>query len=42
MAESIADPTKYDNLFPGYAESLKVEQFQQERAKILTPAAETV
>ena len=26
VADSLADPIKYDNLFPGYTESLKVGQ----------------
>ncbi|KAI6202597.1 WD40 repeat and Coatomer domain containing protein [Aphelenchoides besseyi] len=40
IGESIADPVKYENLFPGYADALKAEQFEKQRAKIPTLASQ--
>lgn len=38
--QSIADPEKYENLFPGYKESLDVEKFMREQYKKRIPASE--
>ena len=32
-AESLADPEKYENLFPGYREALEIEQYMREQYK---------
>ena len=35
-AQALADPTEYENLFPGYQDSLKTEQFlKEERSNML-------
>ncbi|CAI2350669.1 unnamed protein product [Caenorhabditis sp. 36 PRJEB53466] len=39
LGESLADPIKYENLFPGFAESLKAESFVREISKIPVPAS---
>ncbi|KAF8375128.1 copb-2 [Pristionchus pacificus] len=39
VGESLADPTKYENLFPGWADSLKAESFSRELASLHVPAA---
>jgi coatomer subunit beta' len=38
--QSLADPEQYDNLFPEYKESLKVEKFMREQYKKRIPASE--
>lgn len=38
--QSLADPEKYENLFPGYRESLEVEKYMREQYKIKIPASE--
>lgn len=38
--ESLADPEKYENLFPGYRESLEVEKYMREQYKKRIPASE--
>jgi coatomer subunit beta' len=38
--QSLADPKDYENLFPGYAEALKTEQFLQPERQQLLPASE--
>ncbi|XP_015115279.1 coatomer subunit beta' [Diachasma alloeum] len=38
--QSLADPEQYENLFPGYREALKVEQFLRAEGKRRIPAAE--
>ncbi|XP_076684521.1 coatomer subunit beta' isoform X1 [Andrena cerasifolii] len=37
--QSLADPEQYENLFPGYSEGLKVEQFLREESKEKIPAS---
>ena len=37
--QSLADPEQYENLFPGYRESLKVEEFLREDRKKKIPAS---
>lgn len=37
--QSLADPEQYENLFPGYREALKVEQFLREESKKKIPAS---
>ncbi|XP_053989207.1 coatomer subunit beta' isoform X1 [Hylaeus anthracinus] len=37
--QSLADPEQYENLFPGYSEALRVEQFLREEAKKKIPAS---
>ncbi|EFN76750.1 coatomer subunit beta' [Harpegnathos saltator] len=37
--QSLADPEQYENLFPGYRETLKVEQFLREESKKKIPAS---
>ncbi|XP_014607016.1 PREDICTED: coatomer subunit beta' isoform X1 [Polistes canadensis] len=37
--QSLADPEQYENLFPGYREALKVEQFLREENKRKIPAS---
>ncbi|XP_043288890.1 coatomer subunit beta' isoform X2 [Venturia canescens] len=37
--QSLADPEQYENLFPGYREALKVEQFLREENKKKIPAS---
>lgn len=36
--QSLADPEKYENLFPGYREALEVETFMREQYKKKIPA----
>ncbi|KAJ8687564.1 hypothetical protein QAD02_023358 [Eretmocerus hayati] len=38
LSESLADPEKYENLFPGYRESLEIEKFMREEYKKKIPA----
>lgn len=38
--QSLADPKDYENLFPGYAEALKTEQFLKSERQELLPASE--
>ncbi len=38
--QSLADPEQYENLFPGYRESLEVEKFMREKCKKRIPASE--
>lgn len=38
--QSIADPEKYENLFPGYSESLEIENFMRDQYKKRIPAAQ--
>ena len=38
--QSLADPKDYENLFPGYAEALKTEQFLKPERQKLLPASE--
>ncbi|KAK0415577.1 hypothetical protein QR680_012008 [Steinernema hermaphroditum] len=42
VTESLADPTNYENLFPGYSESLKGEQFVKELSNLSIPATAKV
>ena len=37
--QSLADPEQYENLFPGYQESLKTEQILREKSKTRIPAS---
>lgn len=37
--QSLADPEQYENLFPGYRETLKVEKFLREESKRKVPAS---
>ncbi|CAJ0931268.1 unnamed protein product, partial [Mesorhabditis belari] len=37
-AEALADPVKYENLFPGYTESLKAESFARQLCSLAVPA----
>ncbi|EZA57396.1 coatomer subunit beta' [Ooceraea biroi] len=37
--QSLADPEQYENLFPGYRETLKAEKFLREESKRKIPAA---
>ena len=37
-AQSLADPTEYENLFPGLADTFKAEQFLREERGQVTPA----
>jgi hypothetical protein len=37
--QSLADPKDYENLFPGYAEALKTEQFLKPERQQLLPAS---
>ncbi len=39
MGDALADPVRYENLFPGLAESLKAEQFLRQLAALPIPAA---
>jgi coatomer subunit beta' len=39
IGESLADPIKYENLFPGYDESLKGDSYLQQLLKIPVPAS---
>lgn len=39
-ADSLADPTEYENLFPEYQEALKAEQFLKKDRLTLLPAAD--
>jgi coatomer subunit beta' len=38
--QSLADPKDYENLFPGYVEALKTEQFLKPERQQLLPASE--
>lgn len=38
-ADSLADPTKYENLFPGLKENYKAEQYLQQLSRRPIPAA---
>lgn len=38
MGESLADPQNYENLFSGYADSLKAEQFLRQLSRLPIPA----
>uniref|UniRef100_A0A915KRX2 Uncharacterized protein n=1 Tax=Romanomermis culicivorax TaxID=13658 RepID=A0A915KRX2_ROMCU len=38
MADCLADPTKYENLFPGLKESFKAEQYLKQMMSQQTPA----
>lgn len=38
--QSLADPKDYENLFPGYVEALKAEQFLRSERQQLLPASE--
>lgn len=38
--QSLADPKDYENLFPGYVEALKAEQFLKSERQQLVPASE--
>jgi coatomer subunit beta' len=38
--QSLADPKDYENLFPGYAEALKTEQFLKSERQQLLPSSE--
>ena len=38
--QSLADPKEYENLFPGYVDSLKTEQYLQKERRRLLPATE--
>ena len=37
-AQTLADPTEYENLFPGLQDTKKTEQFLQEERKQVYPA----
>lgn len=37
-AQSLADPTEYENLFPGLADTFKAEQYLEQERKRVTPA----
>lgn len=37
--QSLADPEQYENLFPGYREALKVEQYVREKSQKKIPAS---
>lgn len=37
--QSLADPEQYENLFPGYREAIKVEQFLKEKSRKKIPAS---
>ncbi|XP_050414492.1 coatomer subunit beta' isoform X1 [Patella vulgata] len=37
-ADSLADPTEYENLFPGLKEAFKVEQYLEPQRKLVLPA----
>jgi coatomer subunit beta' len=39
QAESLADPSDYENLFPGLRDGFKAEQFLQKERRHLLPAA---
>ncbi len=39
-AQALADPTEYENLFPGYQDSIKTEQFLQGERKNMLNAFE--
>lgn len=38
-AQSLADPTEYENLFPGLQESFKTQQFLQQERRTIVPAS---
>ena len=40
VGESLAEPQRYENLFPGYGESLKAEQFLKQLVKMPVMASE--
>ncbi|CAB3409382.1 unnamed protein product [Caenorhabditis bovis] len=39
IGESLADPVKYENLFPGYAESLRAESYIRQVSMLAVPAS---
>lgn len=39
-SESLADPVQYENLFPGYADTLKAEQYAVAERRRRVPAVE--
>uniref|UniRef100_A0A1I7X7Q8 Mediator of RNA polymerase II transcription subunit 6 n=1 Tax=Heterorhabditis bacteriophora TaxID=37862 RepID=A0A1I7X7Q8_HETBA len=39
MGEALADPIRYENLFPGYATSLKAESYLRELSRLSVPAS---
>ncbi|GMT25503.1 hypothetical protein PFISCL1PPCAC_16800 [Pristionchus fissidentatus] len=39
VGESLADPTKYENLFPGWTEGVKAESFSRELSTLHVPAS---
>lgn len=39
IAESLADPVRYENLFPEYSSSLRAESYLRELAKLAVPAS---
>jgi coatomer subunit beta' len=39
-AQALADPNDYENLFPGYQNTLKAEQFVEQERRNLLPANE--
>ena len=39
VGESLADPKRYENLFPGYGDALKAESYLKELVKIPVPAS---
>ena len=38
--QSLADPEEYENLFPGFRESLEVEKYMREQYKKQIPASQ--
>ncbi|CAD5226880.1 unnamed protein product [Bursaphelenchus xylophilus] len=42
IGESLADPVKYENLFPNYSEAVKAEKYLSELSKIPVPASKRV
>ena len=42
IAQSLASPVQYDNLFPGFQDSLKAEQFLEKQTSRPMPAAAAV
>ena len=39
-AQSLADPTEYENLFPGLTDSFKTQQYLSKERKTLVPASQ--
>ncbi len=39
-AQALADPNEYENLFPGYQNTLKAEQYLERERRALLPASE--